>query len=154
MTRYCSKIVLAALLLGLIGCRGAAPLYNVSSSPVVTNRSASVEDVHKAIARAGATLGWQMAQQASGKAFACARRGDCDRENFRLTGRDARHDEAGKRAADGHAMRDHAAVEQQPFDLVIAPAAPERGAMQAADCGGVFRRRIGDDGLGARKQAA
>lgn len=61
------KCVVASLLLVLVGCRGAAPIYDVTSAPVVTNKPASAADVEKAILRAGATLGWQMAAHGSGK---------------------------------------------------------------------------------------
>ena len=61
------KFAAVFLFLALIGCRGAAPLYNVSSSPIVTNKPVTAADVQKAIARAGATLGWQMAQQEAGR---------------------------------------------------------------------------------------
>jgi hypothetical protein len=67
MTRITVKLFAAACLLALIGCRGAVPVYNVSSSPVVANKPATADDVQKAIARAGATLGWQMAQQGAGR---------------------------------------------------------------------------------------
>ena len=61
------KFAALLLFLALIGCRAAAPLYNVGSSPVITNKPVTADDVQKAIARAGATLGWQMAQQESGR---------------------------------------------------------------------------------------
>jgi hypothetical protein len=55
---------------------------------------------------------------------------------------------------DCYAMRDHAAIEQQPLDLVVAPAAPERCSMQTSDRGGVFCHGIGDDRVCACEQAA
>jgi hypothetical protein len=67
MSHKLPSILVASLFLALIGCRGASPIYNISSSPVVSNKTATVDDVQKAILRAGATLGWQMAQQEAGK---------------------------------------------------------------------------------------
>lgn len=49
-----------ALFLVVAGCR-TAPIYNVEHAPVTTNKPhASLDDVEKAIVRAGAGLGWQM----------------------------------------------------------------------------------------------
>jgi hypothetical protein len=48
------------------GCT-SKPIYNVESSPVTTPKAASLDQVSRAIVRAGASLGWQMAQQAPGK---------------------------------------------------------------------------------------
>lgn len=46
------------------GCVSTYPVYNVTEKPVVTvaGKTASLEDVGKAITRAGGTLGWQMKQ--------------------------------------------------------------------------------------------
>jgi hypothetical protein len=62
-----AKGILACMLVALVGCRGAAPIYNVASSPVTSNKPATAESVQKAIARAGASLGWQMASREPGK---------------------------------------------------------------------------------------
>lgn len=61
------KFVAASLLLVLIGCRGAVPIYNVGESPVVTNKAATTEAVQQAITRAGTSLGWQMIAREPGR---------------------------------------------------------------------------------------
>ena len=53
------------LLLAVASCR-TAPLYNVENASLSTPASASVEDVERAIIRAGAQLGWQMSKQTPG----------------------------------------------------------------------------------------
>jgi hypothetical protein len=50
-----------ALLLG--GCPRQAVVYNVENAPVVSNKSASMDDVRKAIIRAGASLGWNITDE-------------------------------------------------------------------------------------------
>lgn len=52
-------IVATALLLILAGCR-ASPIYNVEDAPVNISGKYSLNDVKKAIIRAGAGLGWTM----------------------------------------------------------------------------------------------
>jgi hypothetical protein len=58
------KLVIA-LLIGLFtvamaGCR-TAPVYDVTDAPIVANKpSYTLDDVRKAIQRAGSSLGWQM----------------------------------------------------------------------------------------------
>ena len=58
-------IILIGLSFVLAGCR-TAPVMNIEDAPVTTNVKASVKDVRKAIIRAGATLGWQMKDIATG----------------------------------------------------------------------------------------
>ena len=42
-------------------CRGIAPVYNVEKTPIVASKpNADLNDVAKAIERAGVGLGWQM----------------------------------------------------------------------------------------------
>lgn len=57
------SLILAVLVVGLLftGCRTAA-VYNVSQAPVVATSSKiiSMQDVEKAITRAGGGLGWRM----------------------------------------------------------------------------------------------
>lgn len=56
---------ISALLL-LVGCR-SAPLYNVTSAPVSAPKAVTLQDVEKAITRAGAGLGWQIVPREPGK---------------------------------------------------------------------------------------
>ena len=59
-TKWAVIVVLAVVLLAA-GCRGAVPIYNVTDAPVAASKAnPSLDDVGKAIERAGATLGWQM----------------------------------------------------------------------------------------------
>lgn len=53
---------LAVILLG--GCATPTPIRNITAEPVVGpgGRAVSLEEVGKAILRAGGTLGWQMKQ--------------------------------------------------------------------------------------------
>ncbi len=55
------KVMLLALVASLAGC-AAVPVMNVENSSVasVSNHSLSASQVRDAIARAGASLGWQM----------------------------------------------------------------------------------------------
>ncbi len=49
--------------------RGAGtPIYNVSSTAIPTNPAATLENIEKAIMRAGAALGWKITPQGPGKA--------------------------------------------------------------------------------------
>jgi hypothetical protein len=66
------KLVMLAfalvLSLAFIGC-GTAPIYNVNNNAVVVpaDKKASLEDVEKAILRAGGGLGWIMKKEAPGE---------------------------------------------------------------------------------------
>jgi len=62
MTSAAYKLVLALVTITVLAaCSRMAPLYNVSAMPVVANKpSPAMDDVSKAIVRAGAGLGWQM----------------------------------------------------------------------------------------------
>jgi hypothetical protein len=59
--KFRSSLVVVGIAIALLGgCRNA-PIYNVSEAPVVANKKAvTMDDVEKAIVRAGAALGWQM----------------------------------------------------------------------------------------------
>ncbi len=58
--KFHSSLVVAGIVVALLGgCRSAA-IHNVSAEPVVANKPVSMDDVQKAIVRAGAALGWQM----------------------------------------------------------------------------------------------
>ena len=65
-TRW-AAIIVSVLVLLAAGCRGNLPVYNVSDAPIVASRAnPSLDDVGKAIQRAGANLGWQMRQTKPG----------------------------------------------------------------------------------------
>src|ERR1700690_1055148 len=55
-----STLVLAGIVVALLGGCRAAEIYTVSATPVVANKAVSMEDVQKAIVRAGVALGWEM----------------------------------------------------------------------------------------------
>jgi len=66
ITRW-TAVIVSALILVAAGCRGAVPVYNVTEAPVAASKpNPSLDDVGKAIQRAGATLGWQMKQTKPG----------------------------------------------------------------------------------------
>jgi hypothetical protein len=44
-----------------------APIYDVVNAPVVSNKAASMDDVNKAIVRAGTQLGWVITPESPGK---------------------------------------------------------------------------------------
>jgi hypothetical protein len=48
------------------GCT-IAPVYNVQGAPVVANKPATMDDVGKAIIRAGTQLGWTITPESPGK---------------------------------------------------------------------------------------
>ncbi|MBU1224744.1 MAG: hypothetical protein KKA22_09825 [Gammaproteobacteria bacterium] len=58
--KFRSSLVLAGIVLAMLGGCRSAGIYNVSAAPVVANKAVSMDDVQKAIIRAGAGLGWQM----------------------------------------------------------------------------------------------
>ena len=57
-TRW-AAVVASVLVLLAIGCRGPEPVYNVSTTPVVTSKPASLDEVQRAIQRAAIATGWQ-----------------------------------------------------------------------------------------------
>ena len=67
MHRIKRLAAIAALLL-LTGFGPGAPIYNVVSSPIPPNPAATMENLEKAILRAGLTLGWRMTPQGPGRA--------------------------------------------------------------------------------------
>ncbi len=63
------KIILMGLAVVLLaGCATPHPVRNITAEPVVgpAGRAVSLEEVGKAILRAGGTLGWQMKQMEPG----------------------------------------------------------------------------------------
>jgi len=50
-----------------VGCRGSVPVYNVTNTPVAASKpNPSLDEVGKAIQRAGVQLGWQMKEMKPG----------------------------------------------------------------------------------------
>jgi hypothetical protein len=50
-----------------VGCRGNVPIHNVTDAPVAASKpNPSLDEVGKAIQRAGAALGWQMKETKPG----------------------------------------------------------------------------------------
>jgi multisubunit Na+/H+ antiporter MnhE subunit len=60
MAALCAFVALAG------GCV-TAPIYDVVNAPVVSNKAASMDDVNKAIVRAGTQLGWVITPESPGK---------------------------------------------------------------------------------------
>ena len=65
-TRKLALVLAASFALLIVGCR-IAPVYNVSGDPITSSKSnLTMDDVSKAIVRAGAGLGWQMQETRPG----------------------------------------------------------------------------------------
>jgi len=65
-TRW-AAVVASVLILLAVGCRGSVPVYNVTDAPVAASKAnPSLDEVSKAIVRAGAALGWQMKETKPG----------------------------------------------------------------------------------------
>src|SRR5437762_7756330 len=64
MASTASKVALALVItIAITACARNAPVYNLPEAPVTASKpNASLDEVGKAIIRAGATLGWQMKQ--------------------------------------------------------------------------------------------
>lgn len=58
--KFRSSLVFAGIAIAILGGCRSAGIYNVSAAPVVANKAVSMDDVQKAIVRAGVGLGWQM----------------------------------------------------------------------------------------------
>jgi hypothetical protein len=52
----------------LTGFGAGAPVYNVASAPIPQSPAATLENIEKAIIRAGLQLGWKISPQEPGKA--------------------------------------------------------------------------------------
>jgi len=59
-------VALSALIALAAGCM-TAPIYDVVNAPVVANKAASMDDINKAIVRAGTQLGWVVTPESPGK---------------------------------------------------------------------------------------
>lgn len=66
ITRWVA-VVASVLVLLAAGCRGSVPIYNVTDASVAASKpNPSLDEVGKAIQRAGAALGWQMKEMKPG----------------------------------------------------------------------------------------
>src|SRR5436190_17327841 len=71
MFRKIARISVAiALVTVLTGFGAGAPIYNVVGAPIAPNPAATLDNIEKAIGRAGLQLGWKVAPQGPGKAEA------------------------------------------------------------------------------------
>ena len=60
-------IVASVLVMFAVGCRGSVPVYNVTDAPVAASKpNPSLDEVGKAIQRAGVQLGWEMKEMKPG----------------------------------------------------------------------------------------
>lgn len=65
--RACNVFVAVATFVFLTGFGAGAPIRDVQSAPIPANPAATLENIEKAITRAGLTLGWQIAPKAPGQ---------------------------------------------------------------------------------------
>ena len=64
-------IAASVLVLLAVGCRGPMPVYNVTDAPLVAAKpNPSLDEIGKAIQRAGVALGWQMKETKPGHMLA------------------------------------------------------------------------------------
>jgi len=62
-----AAVVASVLVLLAAGCRGSVPVFNVTDAPIAASKAnPSLDEVSKAIVRAGAALGWQMKETKPG----------------------------------------------------------------------------------------
>lgn len=66
--RLFKRFAAVAVFLLLTGFGARAPIYNVLSAPIPPNPAATMENIEKAVIRAGLTLGWQIAPKGPGRA--------------------------------------------------------------------------------------
>ena len=61
--------MLVAVALFAVGCQTTQPVYNVIDAPIVitSSKAPSLDDIQKAITRAGIQLGWQITPQKPGR---------------------------------------------------------------------------------------
>src|SRR6266850_2108885 len=69
MTSFAYKVLFALVTVTAIAaCARTAPIYNVSQMPVAASKqNPSMDEIGKAIIRAGSTIGWQMNQVKPGQ---------------------------------------------------------------------------------------
>ena len=86
-------------------------------------------------------------EQRAGEPAAAPAWCDSNRQDFRLAGGQAGQNKPDQGPADGRAMADDIAIDQQPMKLLLAPAALERRRVQLCDRGGVALPRFREGGL-------
>src|SRR5688572_4159589 len=124
----------------LIVARAAADLAKSGARVKPASRFVVLVDFEEHGLRAEAGEPPQMQiEQRSGQAAAALCRRHGNRQDFRFARRNPRQDESLDRAALGCTMRDDVALDQQPLELAVAPAAAERSGMQSGDGAGVAR---------------
>lgn len=65
--RMFKSFAAVAVFLLLTGFGAGAPIYNVLSAPIPPSPAATMENIEKAVMRAGLTLGWQIAPKGPGR---------------------------------------------------------------------------------------
>ena len=65
-TKLMKFIAAVAAIFLLTGFGAGAPIYNVTGAPIPPNPAATMENIGKAVLRAGLTLGWQMTPKGPG----------------------------------------------------------------------------------------
>ena len=67
LRRSIQAFAAVAVFLLLTGFGPGAPVYNVIAAPIPSNPAATMENIQKAVIRAGLTLGWQVVAREPGK---------------------------------------------------------------------------------------
>jgi hypothetical protein len=69
MTKLTGMVVAFAAVLAAAGCNTVQPIYNVVDAPVASTgtKPLTMDEVQKAIQRAGASLGWQITPEKPGR---------------------------------------------------------------------------------------
>src|SRR5437588_5307302 len=95
-----------------------------------------------------------MIEQLAAQSFAAARRGDGDREDFRLARDEAGENERDDAVRDSGAMGNNVAIEQELLEFALAPASTKRRGMEHGKGTGVARSGFGKNRVATREQAA
>jgi hypothetical protein len=67
MNHFILRFAIPCVLLLLVGCGlVTVPVYNLSERQVIAPKAVSLDEVQKAIIRAGASLGWQIVPRGTG----------------------------------------------------------------------------------------
>ena len=68
MKKIITMVFAIVLSFSFFGCRGGAAIYNVNDHVIAANnQKASMEDIEKAITRAGVGLGWVITKESPGE---------------------------------------------------------------------------------------